>query len=260
MVIGIIAILISILLPGLSRARIAAQRVACMSNMRQAAMEVRMYANDYRDKVPLGYLGSNKTWSNSLWYPYTYPAKDAAGKGGTSVLLGLLYQAGYMKSPLVWYCPSELTPGMMYNHPALPPDWWNTSNMWPPDKNTTNQTRSAYFCRPVAWWPQPDPTRPNYVPNKDLSTFAKLRDRAILSEGYDILTLRHKGGQNAAFADGSAAWVPYEAYRANLLAYRANTGFVAGYYILNVPNQYQGGHSNPNLPESGVWVDYEIGR
>jgi prepilin-type N-terminal cleavage/methylation domain-containing protein/prepilin-type processing-associated H-X9-DG protein len=53
-VIGIIALLISILLPVLGRARDQANRTACMSNMRQIAMAFVMYANANKDKCPYG--------------------------------------------------------------------------------------------------------------------------------------------------------------------------------------------------------------
>ena len=51
-VIGIIAVLISVLLPALNRARAQAQGAACLSNMRQCGIALRMYANDYRDWLP----------------------------------------------------------------------------------------------------------------------------------------------------------------------------------------------------------------
>src|SRR3954468_2591014 len=50
-VIGIIALLISILLPSLNKAREAANRVACASNLHQIAMAVTQYEIQYR-RVP----------------------------------------------------------------------------------------------------------------------------------------------------------------------------------------------------------------
>ena len=51
-VIAIIAILIAILLPALARIREAAQSSACLSNMRQLAMAIHLYANDNKDRLP----------------------------------------------------------------------------------------------------------------------------------------------------------------------------------------------------------------
>jgi type II secretory pathway pseudopilin PulG len=54
-VIGIIAVLISILLPAIQKAREAANRVACLSNLRQLGTLYRMYAGQYNDVAPLGF-------------------------------------------------------------------------------------------------------------------------------------------------------------------------------------------------------------
>src|SRR5438874_6216312 len=53
-VIGIIAVLISILLPTLNKARESAKRTQCLSNLRQIAVFLNMYANSNRMQVPIG--------------------------------------------------------------------------------------------------------------------------------------------------------------------------------------------------------------
>src|SRR5207248_9973486 len=61
-VIGIIALLISILLPALGAARRQAQQVACMSNLKQLGYASMMFANDHRQRMPLaGYLWRGTT-------------------------------------------------------------------------------------------------------------------------------------------------------------------------------------------------------
>jgi prepilin-type N-terminal cleavage/methylation domain-containing protein len=51
-VIGIIAILISILIPVVRRSRAHAQQVVCFSNLRQIGLALRMYALDNGDRFP----------------------------------------------------------------------------------------------------------------------------------------------------------------------------------------------------------------
>jgi len=51
-VVGVIAILISILLPALSNARQAARQIQCLSNVRQIAVANIMYANDNKGSLP----------------------------------------------------------------------------------------------------------------------------------------------------------------------------------------------------------------
>jgi len=86
-VIGIIAMLIGILMPALSKARAQAKSVACLSNVRQIAMAVQMYGNDY--KVFVGF--SSGMDRKTALYPYL--------KQGTS-------NADFNPRQ-VWNCPSN---------------------------------------------------------------------------------------------------------------------------------------------------------
>jgi len=62
-VIAIIAILASMLLPALARAKIKAQGIQCMSNLKQLNLAWLMYPNDYNDAVPCNYSGGFGTTS-----------------------------------------------------------------------------------------------------------------------------------------------------------------------------------------------------
>jgi prepilin-type N-terminal cleavage/methylation domain-containing protein/prepilin-type processing-associated H-X9-DG protein len=63
-VIGIIAVLISILLPALSKVRRQANGTACLSNMRQLAQAVLMYANENRYWMPCIATSQQAGWVN----------------------------------------------------------------------------------------------------------------------------------------------------------------------------------------------------
>lgn len=62
-VIGIISVLISILLPALSKARAAASNIKCMANLRQVGQAMMLYAGEYNGAI----LGSANTTGRGLW-------------------------------------------------------------------------------------------------------------------------------------------------------------------------------------------------
>ena len=65
-VIAIIAILASLLLPALSRAKEQGHRTTCKNNSRQWLLSLAMYASDNDDIFPPG--GSNNPYWNSVWF------------------------------------------------------------------------------------------------------------------------------------------------------------------------------------------------
>jgi len=73
-VVAIIAILVALLLPALTKARESAKRVACSSNQRQYLMALTMYAAQYRT-YPYSYFPSSYgTVSYGVPYQYTLDA------------------------------------------------------------------------------------------------------------------------------------------------------------------------------------------
>ncbi|MBC7289450.1 MAG: DUF1559 domain-containing protein, partial [Armatimonadetes bacterium] len=65
-VIAIIAILAAILFPVFARAREKARQASCMSNLKQLALAMLMYAQDYDENLPLS-LTAPGDWWNDTW-------------------------------------------------------------------------------------------------------------------------------------------------------------------------------------------------
>ncbi len=105
-VIGIIALLISILLPALNAARERANRVKCASNMSQIGKAINIYANDNRQAWPRT-VYTNAGGTASYSGPY---ATDPFGTGGPSAndltaAFWLLCRTADL-SPDIYICPS----------------------------------------------------------------------------------------------------------------------------------------------------------
>ncbi|MCC6239678.1 MAG: type II secretion system protein [Phycisphaerales bacterium] len=106
-VIGIISVLIAILLPSLSKAREAANRVACASNLRQVGLAIQMYANDYKDWLPPMY--QSPSVGN---FRLVFSDTTAVKQNGLGLLLpypwGNDSGVKYLPNPDALFCPSDV--------------------------------------------------------------------------------------------------------------------------------------------------------
>jgi prepilin-type N-terminal cleavage/methylation domain-containing protein len=108
-VIAIIAILASILLPALARAKIQAQETQCLSNKKQMMLAWRMYADDFLDNMmPNSPAGDADT---NAWCPASGENWGSAGDNTNVADYKMCLMAPYVMSQVAVYgCPADTLP------------------------------------------------------------------------------------------------------------------------------------------------------
>ncbi|MEA2707739.1 MAG: hypothetical protein QOF78_340 [Phycisphaerales bacterium] len=222
-VIGIIAILIGMLLPTLSRAQEAARKTVCLSNMRTLSDYLKLYSVSYKDAIPVGFM-DQKAFSYLLNWNNPNGTKPSQ--------MGLVIVAGLSKDPKAFFCPAEMRDDYAY---APNPVGGFSDNPWP-FKTTPGgpHTATGYVSRPIANWPSHTPAMTSSNTGGPLKTpadtgfwlpgdgkggiamprFSKLKGQALLAdlmEDKTAILQRHKKGLNVLYGHGGAHWVDLKA-------------------------------------------------
>lgn len=176
--IAVMATLISILLPSVSRVRENARRVICQSNLKQIGLGITMYADDLFGLIPASAYGNHENYEQQ---PIEMMQLHLGqGIPGNWEGLGWLIESDYMTAEGVFYCPSH-----QGNHP-----YEDYEEAW---RNLGTEIVGNFNYRPV----------PDYERN-----LARLDPATVIATDGLRTTAdyNHISGNNILNADMSVVW------------------------------------------------------
>ena len=194
-VIAIIAILASMLLPALSKARDKAQITKCISQLKTHGQALSMYCHDFNDFLPPIYR--NRAMREII---------HTSEQGWLSY--GLFYSEGYVDNPRILYCPAS------DRDPMRPGSWSNLANWYTggiggfsPNTSLDAYTiTGGYVYRGASTFGQPAPLGSK----ETLQGLSHKINRAwLVDHGPLLQTSRargHAGGYNILYSDGHVSW------------------------------------------------------
>jgi len=239
-VITIISLLISMLLPALSKSREAARRTMCMGNVRSVMISIMTYSNDHRNLLPDGGFSGNA-------YDHYMNSPGGNGTGWSNPRgLGILAYNGYIDSLKGFYCPSrnggafslghpnrigsiadyktkidnyEVTFRGFFNYLYRGVRWsWNSQfPSWGPSPSASSNVNASGYYGPYLTHIDRIPKRADNgslpsglaIVSDDWSWIGNTGFGAGYG-GYDLPQGQyyHRDGYNVAYTDGRVRWIP----------------------------------------------------
>ena len=163
-VVGIIAVLVSLLLPSLNKARRAAGLVNCASNLRQLGQAMLFYANKHNGCVIVGAPGDDQPFHNNWYYDASWNRYIHLGmltyddvmaqprfvnqKKADGTNTGGKINVGF--APKAFFCPLETDKSRIFANNDNPSLVWTanyTCNPWPAIQG--NYMQLGYGTRPT---------------------------------------------------------------------------------------------------------------
>lgn len=211
-VIAIIALLVSILLPSLNKARELAKQAACMSNMKQLGTVTIFYAEDNDERVAAGYVPD---WANNRKYLWIFAYAGYLYGDNSSELIKYGYGLGYKgNSMMTFFCPSVETVSYTYGvnfttqaGPEIPYHPYPQLYSWAANVEvftrlsnmSTNTFMAADATQMVCWNPK------YHAPSRDASGDGTLDSASAAGSvnysGFE--PSRHNDGANYLMVDSS---------------------------------------------------------
>ncbi len=152
-VISIIALLMAILMPALSRVREVAKRAVCSSQVKQVGLAMTAYTSDSDNRMPP--YNSSNTNTNPYLLIHSYALYrgealylDAKGKP-IPMKLAVLYERKYIANPKVFYCPSNIAPLYKFASYNDPVPWGTLPQNFNASGGHNQWVRMGYTYLPI---------------------------------------------------------------------------------------------------------------